>query len=258
MGKVLADYVNEAKHWLTAKPERKAYSPFEQKSSRAAAAASWHKVGVEQYPPRKYTELVKYYRTNPIVRRATKLCAESVAAIEPVVKVAEREDHAGAQAIRQLMQKPNPRQSQFDFMTELAAYLKLSGNGWVEANPGAFDNYIETYALRPDRMRITPGPTGAPQEFIYDPGTGRRAKYWDERGASDLSDRPGLIMHIKDFAPDDDLRRRRAGSRRQRHRRLRRRASDRASPVRERALALGHLVVQAARARRGCSAKAER
>lgn len=201
MTKVLADYVNEAKHWLTAPPSS---APFSIKSSRAAQATAGHQIGVEQYPARAYDTLIKFYRTNPIVRRATKLCAESVAAVEPVVQVNGKETHPAAEAIRELMRKPNPRQTRFDFTLELAAYLKLSGNGWVEANPGVFDHYLETYVLRPERMRIKPGPTGAPMEFIYDPGTGKRAKYWDERGVSDDSAKPGLILHIKDFAPDHD------------------------------------------------------
>jgi len=184
---------------------RKTAAWLELKSSDAKRADAIHRVGIEHYPPRAYHDLLSKYRRNPVVRRATLLCAHAVAAIEPIVKVNGQEDGRVALRIAEILKKPNPYQDRFGFIRDLAAFKKLSGNGWVEANPGITKDYIEQYALRPERMRIEPGPTGFPQNYVYQAASGARQKYWDARGVSGDAENPGRILHIKDFAPDDDL-----------------------------------------------------
>jgi len=195
----LRDLIQKTGAWLTTPPGQAAP---ELKDSIAARAHSAVYAGIEQYPPRKYRELLSAYRKNPIVRRATKLCAEAVASIEPVCTVGDKENHELAQRISAMLKTPNPQQDRFCFIRDLAAFEKLSGNGWVEGVAGLTADYIEQYALRPERMRITPSKTGLVGEYTYDPGTGARAKYWGGDGRS--IGPGGRILHIKDFAADDD------------------------------------------------------
>jgi HK97 family phage portal protein len=62
--------------------------------------------------------------------------------------------------------KPNPRQSGPEWLEELYGHLLVSGNAYVEAV--TFDNEVrELYALRPDRMKVVPGPEGWPEAWDY-------------------------------------------------------------------------------------------
>ncbi len=203
---VLRDYVKAAAHFLTA-PANKSdtfKSPFEQKASAAFAADFSARSGYEAYPPRKYTDLYTKYRSNPIVRRCTKLCAESVAMLEPVVKVNGQENASAAKAIAKWFKRPNPGQDRFTFLTQFTSYFKLSGNGWIEGVRGATAGYMEQYALRPERMRIVPGANGWPQSYVYQSQSGIKVS-WNANFESTSQARNSRLMHIKDFAPDDDL-----------------------------------------------------
>lgn len=201
------DHVNRAVEWLTAPAsESKAQAsspmgPLELKASDALRATFFSRVGIEQYPPREYRGLIAKYRTNPIVRRATKLCSEAVASITPVVKVDGQEDDRVAQIIFKYLRRPNPTQDRFCFVRDLAAFEKLSGNGWVEAARGMSPGYIEFYALRPERMRVIPGANGFPAQYVYDPGTGAK-KAWNADFENGQFSR---LLHIRDFSADNDF-----------------------------------------------------
>ena len=72
---------------------------------------------------------------------------------------AERDQHP----LIDLITRPNPRQDGAGFFEALYAYLLLYGNAYVEAVALAGDagpQVRELYALRPDRMRVLPGPDG--------------------------------------------------------------------------------------------------
>lgn len=195
----LSDLVVKAHHWLTAPAG--ANRPIETKQSRARIADSFYHLGVEQYPPRKYRDLLRLYCSNPILRRSTKLAAESLAAIEPIIEVGGQQENLAAQQIAEILKRPNPTQDRFSFIRDLASFDKLSGNGWVEMVPG-MGAYVEHYALRPERMRIKPGANGFVEQYIYDPQGGARVKYWNDEGVG--VDESGRILHIKDFNPADD------------------------------------------------------
>lgn len=203
--KVLRDYVRDVGHWLSAPSGVLQLGPQnEVKGSEAQRIAFAWISGIEHYPPRKYTDLAVYGKSNPIVRRALKLCGEAVASLEPIIKVKGQEvDQATNNAIMapivRSLKKPNQVQDGAGLIATVAGYYKASGNGWIEHVPG-LSGMAEYYALRPDRMLITPGPDGWPARYTYSPSNGLK-KHWDvdiERGRSS-------ILHIKDFALDDDL-----------------------------------------------------
>lgn len=195
-GKVLRDYLEEAKHFLTAAPQR---GVLELKASDAQRAAMALNVGIPQYEPRAYRVLLDRYRLNPIVRRATKLCAEAVASIEPVIKVEGEEESDAAEYVRQWMKRPNPAQDGFSFRSALASFFKLSGNGWVEGVAGATSRYYEGYVLRPERMHVIPGENGFPAGYEFDPGNGRKIRW-----RADFEREQSRLLHIKDFSADND------------------------------------------------------
>ena len=173
--------------------------PLELKHSEARRVAMMHRVGVEQWAPTEYRNLVRVVRTNPIVRRAVQLISDAVASIEPVIRRGERSEGGDIDAIAKQFSKPNPVQDRASFAKETAGYLALSGNTFIEHAAG-MAGYHEFYALRPELMTITPGEDGWTQRYSYRPASGRR-KDWNVNIARGKSD----ILHLKDFSPDDDL-----------------------------------------------------
>lgn len=168
------------------------------KASEAARHTWIHRVGTEQFPPSDYVALVKRYRTNAVVRRCVALLSQAAAAIAPVAKVAGREDGNAAKAIQQWIKAPNPQQDRFGLIESLAGFYVLHGNCFVEFVPG-LSPYAEFYALRPELMTIKYGADGWPAFYAYRPRAGTQ-KVWPveiQRGKA-------AILHIKDFAPDDD------------------------------------------------------
>lgn len=173
---------------------------LELKASDARAAAMYFRVGIEQYPPSDYSSLVKKYATNAIVRRCVKLVSEAVSLIPPMPKVAERENDRVAEATARFLKAPNPRQDRCGLIEHLASFYLLHGNAFIELVPGASQGFAQLYPIRPEHMRIVPGADGWVQKYVYRPGTGAE-KHWPvdiERGKA-------AILHIADFAPDDDL-----------------------------------------------------
>src|SRR6202008_1578495 len=69
-----------------------------------------------------------------------------------------------------LLARPNPRQERAAFLEAVCSHLLLAGNAYIEAvsvegQGGA--SVRELYALRPDRMRLVPGPDGWPEAYEY-------------------------------------------------------------------------------------------
>lgn len=206
---VLRDHLKAAQHWLTApagsQTQSKALAPYrgesviELKSSDALAAVVRTQVGIDQYPKRDYAKLLPKVRTNPIVRRCFKLVAESVAAIAPVVKRAGQEDDRISEAVAQFFKRPNPNQDRFAFVRDAAGFDCLGGNVYIEGVTGFTSGFVQVYALRPERMTITPGANGWPAIYKYKPGTGAE-KWWHV----DVEHERKLLLHVKDFNPSDD------------------------------------------------------
>lgn len=130
------------------------------------------------------------YQRNAVVHRCVRLVAEGAAGI-PLMAA----DGAPGHPLPALLARPNPREAGTRLLETLYAHLMVSGNAYVEAV--ALDGVPrELFALRPDRMRVVPGPDGWPAGYVYEAG-GRRVAY----------DQAGLvppILHLALFHPADD------------------------------------------------------
>ena len=96
-----------------------------------------------------------------------------------------------------LIARPNPVSSAPDLLESWYGYLLVSGNAYLEAV--ALGGEIrELFALRPDRMKVIPGPDGWPEAFEYTAG-GRSVRFAGEVV-------PGVrpILHVKLFNPVND------------------------------------------------------
>jgi len=141
----------------------------ERKDSRVGRLIAIDSGGRPRWTPRDYAALAREgYTKNAIVHRAVRLIAESIGGLSFVLYegAAELTQHP----LLDLIERPNPRQDGAAFLESVASYLLLSGNAYIEAvtlqGEGA-PQVRELYALRPDRMKVVPGPNGWPQAFDY-------------------------------------------------------------------------------------------
>jgi HK97 family phage portal protein len=167
----------------------------ERKASRAGRVVAFESGGRPRWTPRDYAALAREgYLANAIVYRAVRLIAEGVGSLAFVLYEgdAERSLHP----LLDLLRRPNPRQDGPAFLDALAAHLLLAGNAYVEAVSLPGGGVRELYALRPDRMKIVPGPDGWPQAFDYTVG-GQTVRF-------DQSAAQPPILHLAAFHPLDD------------------------------------------------------
>jgi HK97 family phage portal protein len=78
-----------------------------------------------------------------------------------------------AHPLLDLIARPNPRQDGAAFLESIASHLLLAGNAYIEAVTLPGDDNVavrELHALRPDRMKVVPGPDGWPQSYEYTVG----------------------------------------------------------------------------------------
>jgi HK97 family phage portal protein len=137
----------------------------EQKASRTGNVIALQSAGQARWTPRDYAALTRAgYVQNAIVYRAVKLVAENVGGASYVVEEggATRDTHP----LLDLIARPNPRQDGARLIEAIATHLLLAGNAYVEA-VSVEASPRELYALRPDRMKLIPGPDGWPQAYEY-------------------------------------------------------------------------------------------
>jgi HK97 family phage portal protein len=173
--------------------------PPEQKLSRTARLIALEGGGRACGTPRDYAALAREgYTRNAIVHRAVRLIAESIGGLSFVLYDGANE--LTAHPLLDLLARPNPRQDGASLIETVSAHLLLAGNAYVEAVglPGEGDGQSvrELYALRPDRMKVVPGPDGWPQAYDYTVA-GQTVRF--EQSAAQPP-----ILHLTFFNPVDD------------------------------------------------------
>lgn len=170
----------------------------EQKVSRTGALIALESGGRARWTPRDYAALTREgFCQNAIVYRAVRLIAESVGSLSFVLYEGGRE--LDRHPLLDLLARPNPRQDGGTLLDNLATHLLLAGNGYVEAvslEGEGSAQVRELYALRPDRMKVVPGPDGWPLAYEYTV-TGATVRF-----AQDVSQPP--ILHLTLINPLDD------------------------------------------------------
>lgn len=133
---------------------------------------------------------------NAVSYRCVRIIAEAAAQMPFLVREgsSELENHP----FHDLIRRPNPFESQQEFLVRLYSFLLLSGNAYVEL-VSLDDTPREMFVLRPDRMRIIPGFRGYPQAYEYI--VGQRVT----RFSTPLNGLQLPILHIKTFHPTDDF-----------------------------------------------------
>ena len=170
----------------------------EQKVSRTGRLIALESGGRPRWTPRDYAALTREgFCHNAIVYRAVRLIAESIGALSFVLYEGGREH--SMHPLLDLVARPNPRQDGASFLESVGTHLLLAGNSYVEAVSIEGDGGAqvrELYALRPDRMKVVPGPDGWPISYDYTV-TGATVRF--EQSAAQPP-----ILHLTLINPLDD------------------------------------------------------
>lgn len=180
-------------------PFRPRPAPPEAKASRAAALVALFSAGRARWSPRDYTSLAREgFSRNAIAYRAVRLIGEAAATVPLVLMDGPRE--IDTHPMLDLLARPNPRLTGSSLMEALVSHLMVSGNAYVEAV--AVEGRVrELHVLRPDRMRVVPGPDGWAEAHDYTLA-GRTVRI-PQASVSETGDVPA-ILHLTAFNPLDD------------------------------------------------------
>jgi HK97 family phage portal protein len=169
---------------------------IEAKASKAAKFIAWAAGGQPVWTPRDLAALAREgFAKNPIVYRAVRMIAEAAASVPLFLFDGERE--VDAHPLLALLAKPNPMQCGPDLLEAWYGHLMVAGNAYLEA-VSVGGAVRELHALRPDRMKIVPGPDGWPEAYDYSV-SGQTVRFEQETGAPV---RP--ILHVALFHPLND------------------------------------------------------
>jgi HK97 family phage portal protein len=168
--------------------------PAEAKASRAGPLVAFSAQGRPVWSGRDYGAFAREgFQTNPVAHRAIRMIADCAASVPLEAASDDRRAEALATA---LLLRPNPGQAGPALLEALHLHLAIAGNAYVECV--VLDGRPqELHVLRPDRMRVVPGPTGWPEGFDYAVG-GRSLRFRMD------GDGPPPILHLAHHHPACD------------------------------------------------------
>ena len=170
---------------------------LEGKSSRTGALVAVHQTGRPRWTPRDFATLaMQGYARNPIVYRSIRMISEAAASASFYCLIGG--ERLTEHPVLDLLRHPNERQDGATWLESLYGHLLVSGNAYVEAVYGT-SSLKELHCLRPDRMKVVPGPNGWPDAYDYT--IGNKAVRFDQ--TDDAVPLPP-ILHITLFHPLDD------------------------------------------------------
>jgi HK97 family phage portal protein len=148
------------------------------------------------WAPRDYASFAREgFAQNAVVYRAVRMIAEAAASVPLLLY--EGDVEILQHPLIDLIARPNPVSSTPDLLEAWYGFLLVSGNAYLEA-VAVGGEIRELHALRPDRMKVIPGPDGWPEAFEYTAG-GNSVRFAGEAV-------PGVrpILHVKLFNPVND------------------------------------------------------
>src|SRR5581483_5918423 len=166
------------------------------KASRTGPLLAFESLRGPVWSPRDYAAFAREgFMQNAIVYRSVRMVAEAAASVPLLLY--EGDEEIAEHPLLDLLARPNPICSAPDLLESWYGFLLVSGNAYLEA-VGVGGAVRELYALRPDRMKVVPGPGGWPEAFEY------TADGQSVRFAGEVV--PGVrpILHVKLFHPVND------------------------------------------------------
>lgn len=167
----------------------------EEKASRTAKFIAWAAGGQPVWTPRDLASLAREgFAKNAIVYRSVRMIAEAAASVP--LTLFDGEQEIDEHPLLGLLARPNAMQCGPDLLEAWYGHLMVAGNAYFEAVP--VDGTVrELHTLRPDRMKVVPGPDGWPEAYEY-AVSGQTVRF--EQDADGV--RP--ILHMALFHPLND------------------------------------------------------
>ncbi len=170
--------------------------PEIQKGSATGALVAFEQLGQPVWSPRDYAAFAREgFMQNAICYRSVRMIAEAAASIPLLLY--EGDTEIGDHPLIDLLRRPSLDHTGTDFLEAWYGFLLVAGNAYVEAVP--LDGQLrELHVLRPDRMKVIPGPDGWPEGYDYTAG-GQSIRFIDDVV-------PGVrpILHMRMFNPLND------------------------------------------------------
>lgn len=192
MGNVLAGLTSA----VTGQVRQPADRRLEEKASMTSQVFRYDPIGQPVWSPRNYQSFAREgMMQNAVVYRSVRMIAEAAASVPLLLYqgATELEEHP----ILQLLDKPNVDCTRADLFEAWYGFLLVSGNAFVEATSVGGD-LAELHVLRPDRMRVIPGPDGWAEAYEYRVGS------TSVRFADDVVSGVRPVLHQKFFHPVND------------------------------------------------------
>ncbi|MDX9690361.1 MAG: phage portal protein [Proteobacteria bacterium] len=169
------------------------------KASASGPMIAWSGVGRPKWTPRRYDQLADQgYVRNVVAYRCVSMIASAVANV-PWLLYDKSGQEVETHPLLDLLDQPNPMQDGASFLEALVVNLQTAGNAYIEAvRPDEEDAPTELYLLRPDRMKVIPGPTGLPIGYEYTVD-GKVARWSVHPVTGECG-----ILHLRHFHPLDD------------------------------------------------------
>ena len=137
-------------------PETKAITPGSFIAMHALSGPGWTQAS--------FAALAREgYMRNPVVHRCVRMIAEAAAAVPWLVY--DRDMEVPGHALASVIARPNPQQSQSDFLEAAYSDLLLAGAAWIERVDGGV-GYTQLYLLRPETMRVETDEAGWPVSYV--------------------------------------------------------------------------------------------
>lgn len=170
--------------------------PTEAKASAVGALTAVHGLGRPAWTPRDTVSLTRVgYAGNVVGFRCVRMIAEACAAVP--LRFTEGGAALAEHPLICLLTRPNPGQDGAAFLEAVHGHMQLSGNAYIEAVPGPDGERVaELHVLRPDRMRVIPGPDGWPEAYDY--RVGAKVHRFEMGGSAQP------VLHLRAFHPLDD------------------------------------------------------
>jgi HK97 family phage portal protein len=167
--------------------------PSTAKSLTATPWFAFDRLASPAWAPRDYAAFAREgFMQNAVVYRAVRMVAEAAASVPLLLYQGEEEitEHP----LLHLLARPSPGASTPDLFEAWYGFLLVSGNAYIEAL-AVGGTVRELHALRPDRMKVVPGPGGWPEAYEYT-ADGRTIRIAGEAV-------PGVprILHVRLFHP---------------------------------------------------------
>jgi len=175
---------------------------FSFKESQTRIVSSMQQVGKAQPTPANYDGFARLgYSKNAVVYIAVSKIATACAGIDWCLyrKGAGRRKEKIEildSPLLNLLDKPNPDMARAQFIENVVAYFKITGNSYIEANTGLTGSVpLELWPASPDKMKVVPNANGYVAQYEYATGAARRVFPVDPVKMT------SKIMHWKSFNP---------------------------------------------------------